>query len=146
MKHLILGLMSLALVSITTAQAEDHWDDLLTGDISSGYAVEGASKIDVSTAKTLHDRGVQFIDVRWERNWKKGHIPGAASLPFVNETALKEIVNKNEEVVFYCSGIRCYASPEACAIALTLGYEKVYYFAGGYPGWESAGYPIEKAN
>ena len=146
MKHLILGFMSLALVSITTAQAEDHWDDLLTGDISSGYAVEGASKIDVSTAKTLHDRGVQFIDVRWERNWKKGHIPGASNIAFVNETALKEIVNKNEEVVFYCSGSSCNASPEACAKAVTWGYEKVYYFAGGYPGWESAGHPIEKAN
>ena len=146
MKHLILGFVSLALVSITTAQADTHWEDLIIGDRYSGFAVEGASKIDVSTAKTLHDRGVQFIDVRWERNWKKGHIPGASNIAFVNETALMEIVDKKEEVVFYCSGIRCNASPEACAIALTLGYEKVYYFAGGYPGWESAGHPIEKAN
>jgi 3-mercaptopyruvate sulfurtransferase SseA len=22
------------------------------------------------------------------------------------------------------------------------GYEKVYYFAGGFPEWEEAGYPI----
>ena len=66
MKHLILGFVSLALVSITTAQADTHWEDLLIGDSLTGFAVEGASKIDVSTAKTLHDRGVQFIDVRWE--------------------------------------------------------------------------------
>jgi 3-mercaptopyruvate sulfurtransferase SseA len=24
------------------------------------------------------------------------------------------------------------------------GYEKVYYFAGGFPEWEEAGYPIAK--
>ena len=28
--------------------------------------------------------------------------------------------------------------------ALTWGYENVYYFADGYPGWEAAGHPIEK--
>ena len=146
MKHLILGFVSLALVSITTAQADTHWEDLLIGDKYTGFAVEGASKIDVSTAKTLHDRGVQFIDVRWERNWKKGHIPGASNIEFVDEAALKEIVNKNEEVVFYCSGVRCNASAQACAKAVSWDYEKVYYFAEGYPGWESAGHPIEKAN
>jgi len=145
MKHLILGFVSLALVSITTVQAETHWNTLITGDRVTGFAVEGATKIDVSTAKTLHDRGVWFIDARWKRHWKKGHIPGASSLGFVNEAALMELVKKNEEVVFYCSGADCNASPEACAKALTWGYEKVYYFAKGYPGWISAGHPIEKA-
>jgi len=56
-----------------------------------------------------------------------------------------KIVGKDEEVVFYCSGSDCDSSALACAKALSLGYEKVYYFAEGYPGWESAGYPIEKA-
>jgi rhodanese-related sulfurtransferase len=146
MNHIILGFVSLALVSITTAQAETHWNTLIIGDSLTGFAVEGAIKVDVSTAKTLHDRGVRFIDARWEHNWEKGHIPGASSLAFVNETALMEIVGKKEEVVFYCSGSGCNASPEACAKALTWGYEKVYYFAKGLPGWESAGHPIEKAN
>ena len=107
MKHLILGFMVLFLASFAAAQAETHWNTLVTGDSLSGFSVEGAIKIDVSTAKTLHDQGVRFIDVRWERNWKKGHIPGASSLGFVNETALMEIADKNEEVVFYCSGTSC---------------------------------------
>ncbi len=145
MKQLILGFMVLFLASFAVAQAETHWNTRITGDSLTGFAVEGAIKIDVSTAKTLHDRGVRFIDARWERNWKKGHIPGASSLAFVNEAALMEIVEKKEEVVFYCSGSGCSASPEACAKALTWGYEKVYYFAKGLPGWESAGHPIEKA-
>ncbi len=30
----------------------------------------------------------------------------------------------------------------ASAEAVIWGYEKVYYFAGGFPEWEEAGYPI----
>jgi len=145
MKHLILGFIALFLMPVTAVQAETHWNTLVTGDSLSGFVVEGATKIDVSTAKSLHDRGVRFIDARWEHIWEIGHIPGASSLAFVNEAALMELVNKNEEVVFYCSGADCNKSVKACAKALTWGYEKVYYFAKGYPGWESAGHPIEKA-
>ena len=144
MKQLILGFMVLFLASFAVAQANTH-SKLVTGDALSGFAVEGATKIDVSTAKSLHERGVRFIDARFERKWKKGHIPGASSLSYVNEEALMKIVGKDEEVVFYCDGADCSASPYACAKALSLGYEKVYYFAEGYPGWESAGHPIEIA-
>ena len=144
MKHIIFGFIVLFLASIAAAQANTH-SKLVTGDALSGFAVEGATKIDVSTAKTLHDRRVRFIDARFERKWKKGHIPGASSLSYVNEAALMKIVGKDEEVVFYCSGTDCDASALACAKALSLGYEKVYYFAEGYPGWEAAGHPIEIA-
>ena len=152
MKHLILGFIVLFLASITAAQANTHsnqysYSKLVTGNSFSGYAIEGATEIDVSTAKSLHDRGVRFIDARFELKWEKGHIPGASNLisAWVTEEALMKIVGKDEEVVFYCDGADCSASPYACAKALSLGYEKVYYFAEGYPGWESAGHPIEIA-
>ncbi len=145
MKHTILVFMFLILTSAATAQTETDWHTLVTESSSVVTAVEGAKEIDVSMAKTLLDRGVKFVDVRRTRKWKKGHIPGAFSLRYPSETTLMEIVDKNEEVVFYCSGSGCSASPEACAKALTWGYEKVYYFAKGLPGWESAGHPIEKA-
>ncbi len=145
MKHLILGIIVLFLASIASAQAETHWNTLITGYSTSGFAVEGATKIDVSTAKTLHEQGVRFIDARDKWQWKKDHIPGASSLESVTEAALMELVNKDEEVVFYCSGAGCKRSVRACAQALTWGYKKVYYFAKGYPGWKSAGHQIEKA-
>ncbi len=145
MKHLILGFMVLFLASVATAQTQIDYRTLITGSISSGYAVEGATKIDVSTAKTLHDRGVQFVDVRGIREWERGHVPGASRLFIVTEAALMKIVDKDEEVVFYCYGGGCSASHIASAKALTWGYENVYYFAEGYPGWKAAGYPLEKA-
>jgi rhodanese-related sulfurtransferase len=146
MKQLIFGSIVLFLASIAAAQVNTHLK-LVTGNSFSGYTVEGATKIDVSTAKSLHDRGVRFIDARFEGDWKKSHIPGASNLiaAWVTEEALMKIVGKDEEVVFYCDGADCSASPYACAKALSLGYEKVYYFAEGYPGWEAAGHPIEIA-
>ncbi len=144
MKQFILGFVILCVASVAAAQAQTDWLTLVTGSGSSGFEVEGATKIDVSTAKTLHDREVTFIDVRSTRRWKQGHIPGASNLYVITEAALMEIVDKDEEVVFYCGGADCSLSPNACARALTWGYENVYYFAEGKPGWEAAGYPLEK--
>jgi rhodanese-related sulfurtransferase len=145
MKHFILGFIIVFGASVAAAQAQTDWQKLVTGSGASGFEVEGATKIDVSTAKTLHDRGVTFIDSRSTRRWKQGHIPGASNLYVITEAALMEIVDKDKEVVFYCGGTDCSLSPNACARALTWGYEKVYYFAEGKPGWKAAGYPLEKS-
>jgi TolB-like protein/class 3 adenylate cyclase len=69
-----------------------------------GPEVKGATAIDVSTAKALFDREVQFVDVRSERHWSKGYIPGAVHIPFLVETKLSKIVSKDQEVVIYCAG------------------------------------------
>ncbi len=134
MKHLVLGFMFLSLASVATAQTKTDldWQALLTKSGTKVIAVEGATKIDISTAKTLHERGVRFIDAR-VHTWKK---------------ALMEIVDKNEEVVFYCDcdvgSASCNRSPNASAKAVAWGYQTVYYFTNSN-AWGPAGHPIEKA-
>ena len=121
------------------------------------YEIEGATKLDLATAKSFHDRGVLFIDVGTdaEGQWKKGRVPGAINLPFVGkdpvkkrirETTFGEIVDKTEEVVFYwCPPKNSVCIPAwATAKAVNWGYQNVYYFKGGALAWEAAGYPIEK--
>ena len=148
MKHLILGFMFLFLTSVATAQTETDWKTLLTVSGTKVIAVEGATKIDISTAKTLHERGVRFVDTRGSRDWKKTHIPGSLALAYPTEAMLMEIVEKNEEVVFYCDcdvgSARCNLSPNASAQAVALGDQNVYYFTN-FNEWGPAGYPIEKA-
>jgi len=147
MKHLILGSMFLFLASVAMAQTEIDWRTLVTESGSVVTAVEGATEIDANTAKTLFDRGVKFVDARKTRSWKKGHIPGAPSLYYTTEAALMEIVDKNEEVVFYCNcsgGRGCSLSPNASAKAVAWGYQNVYYFAN-VDAWSAAGYSLEKA-
>jgi rhodanese-related sulfurtransferase len=109
------------------------------------YDVEGISKIDAAAAKTLSDRGVPIIDVRDAGNYARGHIPGAVNLDLnldLTKENLAKTVNKNDEVVFHCWGKPCSYSAMACAKAALWGYNRVYYFNGGFPAWKAAGFAI----
>jgi tetratricopeptide (TPR) repeat protein len=135
------------------------WQSLVTAPLVAGntrWTVEGATEIDVATAKSLHDKGVVFIDTSTEDVWKEGHIPGAFNLRSdrdnedptrerFKEAMLKEIVGKTEEVVLYkCSLTRCWTPAPNAAKAVTWGYKKVFHFSGGTKAWKEAGHKIEK--
>ena len=110
------------------------------------FDVRGAIEINAAGAKTLHDRGAVFIDSRGARQYGYGHIPGATNLYFGEEFTkenLSRLAESDDEVVFYCGGPDCHLSANSCAQALNWGYTKVYYFAGGFPAWIGADYPVE---
>jgi TolB-like protein/class 3 adenylate cyclase len=82
-------------------------EDLISRTEEGHYEVEGATTVDVTTAKALFDRGVLFVDVREEQYWKLVHIRGAVNLDFqkvFSEVELSKIVSKDQDVLFYCSG------------------------------------------
>lgn len=54
--------------------------------------------------------------------------------------------NKNQPLVFYCLGVKCVASWRAAEQAVALGYQNVYAFREGIPGWDKAGYPLVSDN
>ena len=107
--------------------------------------VEGATTVQAATAKALFDRGVPFVDVRGQR-WKDGHVPGATHLELFgdfNEDNLLKVAARDQEVVIYCDGPGCKRSSKGCAKAVSWGFEKVYYFRGGFPAWRAAGFPTD---
>ena len=123
---------------------EINYRDLVTKSAGT-FDVMGAIEISASEAKTLHDRGVVFIDGRGGI-YERGCIPGAINLRFSGNFTpenLAEVVGIDDEIVFYCGGLDCQLSPNSSAKALTWGYSRVYYFAGGFPEWRQAGYPVE---
>ncbi len=110
------------------------------------YDVTGATTIDHKQAKTLHDRGVKFVDVRAAKDFANGHVPRAFNLDVATELSrdtLSRIVGKDEELVLSCHGKNCPDSAYASAKAVTWGFKRVYYFSSGFPAWEEAGYPVE---
>ncbi len=117
---------------------------------SEGYFdVTGATTIDHKQAKTLHDRGVKFVDVRAAKGFVSGHVPGAFNLDVATELSrdsLSRIVGKDEEFVLSCHGKTCSDSAYASAKAVMWGFKHVYYFAGGFPAWKEAGYPVESSS
>jgi rhodanese-related sulfurtransferase len=125
--------MMAALLAVSAVQADSPTE------------VEGATTVDVATAKALFDRGVAFVDVRSDYYFDAGHIPSAVHLRLAtaafSESALAEVASKDQEVVIYCDGPWCSVSSEACEMAVSWGWKKVYYFRDGHPGWKAAGYP-----
>jgi tetratricopeptide (TPR) repeat protein len=110
------------------------------------FSVTGAPTIDPKKAKSLHDRGVKFVDVRPVKGFASGHVPGAFNLDVATELSrdsLSRIVGKDEEFVLSCHGKTCPDSAYASAKALIWGFKRVYYFSAGFPAWEEAGYPVE---
>ncbi|MFQ6676240.1 MAG: rhodanese-like domain-containing protein [Fidelibacterota bacterium] len=97
--------------------------------------------IDLALARELFDRGVTFVDARDDEEYRAGHIRGALNLPTVELVAL---LSPDDPVVAYCSGEGCASSLElAETLMLDWGFSRVFVFEGGWPQWESAGYPAE---
>jgi rhodanese-related sulfurtransferase len=115
--------------------------------ISPVQAGDNGQIVGVETAKELFDRGVLFVDVRNDDDYKNGHIPGAIHINVRESTfeaEFEKAAKKDQEIVIYCRGSSCTRSSLAISKAMKLGFERLYRFKKGYPGWKSAGQPIEK--
>jgi tetratricopeptide (TPR) repeat protein len=132
------------------------WHYLVTvhralGPYNTSWEVEGATQIDLSTAKSLHEQGAIFIDVSGKPMWNAGHVPGAVHLswertdtPRYSKATLKEVAGYDDEIVLYFDDGSVIGSAfEEAAKAVTWGYRKVYHFDGGAKAWKDAGYPVE---
>ena len=76
---------------------------------------------------------------RWAFDAK--HIPG--SLHFENPEELYSTIDKDDEVVVYCSNVDCLASVALYRALVERGYRNVRRYAGGLIDWEDAGLPLE---
>lgn len=84
------------------------------------------------------------IDSRIPGDRKQGYVEGSVSLPDTDttcETLSKNIPAQTAPTLFYCNGVKCGRSVKAVKIALSCGYEKLYWFRGGFEEWLAKGYP-----
>ena len=107
-------------------------------------ALKHITTISVADAKALFDKGgVIFLDVRTEKEYKKGHIPGAVNLPRgkLEFKIDKEIPDKNASVVVYCKTDD--RSSLATYTLVRMGYKNLKNMDGGWMAWAKAGYQVE---
>jgi rhodanese-related sulfurtransferase len=76
---------------------------------------------------------------RWAFDAK--HIPG--SLHFDTPDELYAELNKDDEIVVYCSNVDCLSSVAMYRALIERGYINVRRYAGGLIDWEGAGLPLE---
>lgn len=83
------------------------------------------------------------IDVRTEKEFKAGHIPGAINIDVRSSEFEEKVQNldKNKTYLVHCaSGGR---SANACVRLEKKGFKHLYDLAPGFKGWEKAGKPVE---
>ena len=76
-----------------------------------------------------------------------GWIEGSIGLPNYDtnaESLAKHVPTKSTPVLFYCNGVKCGRSVESSKKAVSLGYEKIYWFRGGWEEWMEKGLPVSK--
>jgi rhodanese-related sulfurtransferase len=69
------------------------------------------------------------------------HIPG--SLHFASTADMLAALGKDDDIVLYCSDVRCHASIALYETLIDHGYKNVRRYPGGLFEWESAGLPLE---
>ena len=84
------------------------------------------------------------LDVRTEKEFKAGHIPGAINIDVNGPEFERKIakLDKSKTYLVHCAaGVR---SAKACKKLTGAGFMDLYDLAPGFRGWEKAGKPIEK--
>lgn len=92
-----------------------------------------------------------LLDLREQRDFAIGHLPGARCVPFrfFAETFEKTVAEgwptadrTITPLVLYCYGIDCVRSRKAGAQAARLGFRNVLWFRGGVREWRDTGLPL----
>jgi len=56
----------------------------------------------------------------------------------------KILPNKDAVLITYCDGGECELALDVANGLSDRGYNNVFVLVEGYPGWEAAGYPVDK--
>ena len=109
--------------------------------------VDGAVTIDAENLVELYRSmdDIALIDSRLSQDRVHGYIELSHSLPLSDTDciSLSDIIDdKDQPVVFYDNGIISGDSMNATSIAVSCGYNRLFWFSGGFAEWEDKDYPF----
>jgi rhodanese-related sulfurtransferase len=110
--------------------------------------IPGVTTVTAEEVLGLVDRtqGLVIIDSRLAAEAERGIIEGAVNLPNTELSAQKlaAVVAPDRPVLFYCNGVHCPRSQDACTKAVAWGWRQVYWFRGGVAEWTQKGFPLSR--
>ena len=97
--------------------------------------------------KVEKSQDLKLVFVLGEPQFRAMHIPGSVNLPcsenlYRTEDALRGL-DRDDEIVVYCSSEACFASFSVYTFLVKRGYKNVSRYAGGLLDWTDAGYALE---
>ncbi len=97
--------------------------------------------VSASELADLLSSDLDLVDVRDERDWLSGHVPGSRNIPLDTLRADPDAyLERTRPIVFICQrGVR---SLTAAKLAERLGYATIYNLDGGTSAWAKSGFQI----
>ena len=80
-----------------------------------------------------------LLDARSEKEYRKGHIPGARNFSpkaFLNNKNITETLPKDKWLICYCGGPSCDKAELLAYELIYAGYKKVAVYRGGFEEWK----------
>lgn len=90
--------------------------------------------------------GLVVINVLDKETYQDCHILGSINVPFDSIEAALKTIEKDAEIVFYCSNPMCTASEYAAIQFKKAGFPNVSVYEGGTAEWYQKGLPVEGAS
>lgn len=149
-----LGYFLLTLAGLDVKVFPGGWKEWRSQATRPVVQVISAAELAGRLGKLSEDRppsGLILLDLREARDFAIGHLPGAASLPFIHFPAdFEKTVTASwpgadpatTPLVLYCYGTDCVRSRKAGAQAAHQGFRDLLWFRGGITEWRKAGYPL----
>lgn len=108
---------------------------------AAGYPFAQVAQISVDELNAANG-AMQVLDVRTDREWKGGHVPGAQHIVVPQLRArVGELDNTKPTTVYCASG---YRASIASSILKQEGFAKVMNVPESWHAWKEAGLPVEK--
>ena len=108
---------------------------------NAGYPFAQINQMSVFQLKDAREQ-LQIVDVRSNREWKGGHVPGARHIFLADlSKRIKELDPERPTAVYCASG---YRASIAASILRQAGFDKVYNVPGSWHAWREAGLPVNQ--
>ena len=78
-----------------------------------------------------------------QESYEEGHIPGAASFPWVSTLKPPVSLPRNKTLILYCSCSHEEDSTDMASKLTRFGYSNIKVLEGGFLRWTKLKYPIE---
>lgn len=88
----------------------------------------------VSVKDLAQMKGITLLDVRTDKEYKEGHVPGSVHIPLSDLGSKGKKLKKDRDIVVLCqSGNR---SIWAIKRLMGMGFTRLYNLRGGYHAWK----------
>lgn len=108
-------------------------------------------EIGTDDAEALYRQQRLFLDARRSTVYAEGHIPGARSFPVWESDVADRVkafyeegLDQNAPIVIYCSGGDCEDSHMLAEKLYMVGFNAIFVYKDGFPGWQKRGLPVTK--